>query len=501
MTSQGSPGQTERLGATETFSSGGNSDNDIVWLQDRSGTAGQIILPSEVDWSCDLYWASTGRRVALAKTPWPIARLLGIVRPDATAVSDMMHSPLLPSNPQASALFGVNRLSTHQRRLQRVSASDFRRLTLQQLLSELDERLRHAVQVRLPRDGPVAVLATGGLDSSLVAAITRENLGAPPILIAIRGGLSSPTECVLQEKLARALGSTLLVMDKVPAFTLLPLIRLNRDSDFPAGGVFSHVWDAALCLAREAGAEAVLTGEGGNELFSPGLAAAADYFRAGRVFAALTAVGRSRPSDGSSVTRSIRQGFRTGMFPDLREKGSNAYVAAWQGLYAADARQAYLRRRRQIRQLRQRGFPYAAIAAHVWLERTDLYAARSSFGHIPVSSPFAEDAALWSWMAAIPESLMAQTTVGQDKHLLRLIARRYLPPAITETRKVGVPNQIATILRTVDRDELHRIRAGADWLGLRLTSDYDVPKDLPADCGLAWTRMLAMSAWGLNALS
>jgi len=185
----------------------------------------------------------------------------------------------------------------------------------------------------------------------------------------------------------------------------------------------------------------------------------------------------------------------------LREKGSDAYVAGWQGLYSADARETHLRRRRQIRQLRKRGFSYTAIAAHVWLERTDLYAARSSFGGISVSSPLAEDAGLWSWMAAIPEPLMAHTVAGQDKQLLRLIARRYLPSAITETRKVGVPNQIATILRTVDRGELQMIRSGADWVGLSLTPDYDTPRDLPADCGLAWTRMLAISAWGLNAVS
>lgn len=412
----------------------------------------------------------------------------------------MVHSPLLPSDPQHSPLLGVNRLNAHQRRLDRVDASDFGRLTPEQILSELDSRLRNAVQSGLPQDGPVAVLATGGLDSSVVAAMAREILGVPPLLIAIRGGLSSPTECALQERLAQALGSTLLVMDDVPSFTLLPLVRLNRESDFPAGGVFTHVWDAALCLAREAGAAAVLTGEGGNELFSPGLAAAADHFRAGRVLAALTAAGRSRPSDGTSVSRSIRRGLHTGMFPDLREEGSSAHVARWQGAHAASARQAHLRRRRQIRRLRRRGLSNAAIAAHVWLERTDLYGARSSSGSIPVSSPLAEDDALWSLTAAMPEPLMASTAVGQDKHLLRLVARRYLPTAITETRKVGVPNQIAIILRTVDRDELHRIRAGADWLGLNLTSDYDSPADLPADCGLAWTRMLAMSAWGLNAL-
>jgi asparagine synthetase B (glutamine-hydrolysing) len=478
-----------------------SSDGGIVWLPENSEVAGQIALPSGIGRASDLYWANVGGRVALAKTPWPIARLSGTVRPDTTVVSDMVHSPLMPTNPCASPLLGINRLSTHERRLHQIEVSDSRDLTPERLLSELDERLRLAIQSRMPHDGPVAVLATGGLDSSLVAAIARDILGASPILIAIRGGLSSPTECDLQEKLARALSSKLIVLDEIPPFTLLPLIRLNHESDFPAGGVFTHVWDAALALAREAGAGVVLTGEGGNELFSPGLAAAADYFRAGRILAALTAAGRSRPSDGSSVAWSIRRGVRAGMFPDLREAGSSAYVAGWQGVYAASARRAYLRRRMQIRQLRRQGLSYAAIAAHVWLERTDLYAAQSSFVHINVSSPLAEDAALWSWMAAAPKPLLARTVVGQDKHLLRLIARRYLPPAITETRKVGVPNQIATILRTVGRDELHMIRAGADWLGLSLTSHYETPSELPADCGLAWTRMLAMSAWGMNALS
>jgi hypothetical protein len=189
------------------------------------------------------------------------------------------------------------------------------------------------------------------------------------------------------------------------------------------------------------------------------------------------------------------------MFPDLREEGSRGYVIRWQGRYAACAPQAHLRRREQIRQLRERRLSHAAIAAHLWLERTDLYAARSSRGEIIVKSPLAEDAQLWSYLASAPANLLANTATGQDKQLLRLIGRRYLPAAITETRKVGVANQIAILLRTVDRGELQQIRAGADWLGLSLDSAYERPADLPADCGLAWTRTLAMSAWGLNALS
>lgn len=437
----------------------------------------------------------------MASTPWPIARIAGVVRTDPVAMADMVHSPLLPSDPSASALMGVYRLSAHQRRLVRGIRRSESDLSRGQIMSELDQRLHDAVRLRLPRDGPVAVLATGGLDSSVVAVLAREILGTAPLLVAVRGGLSSPIECFLQEKLAQALGSRLLVMDELPAFTLHPLIQLNRESDFPAGGVFSHVWDAALRIAQEAGAKTILTGEGGNELFSPGLAAAADQFREGHFIGALTTVGRSRPSDGTPVVRSLMQGFGGWTFPDLREAGSGEYVAAWQGRYASCGAQVRRRRRAQIRQLRSRGFSHTAIAAHVWLERTDLYAARSSGNGIPVRSPLAEDEPLWSCLAGMPVRLLADTASWHDKHLLRLVARRYLPSAITETRKVGVPNQIATLMRTFNHDELPRIRAGADWLGLSLTRDYARPGDLPADCGLAWTRMLAMAAWGLNAHS
>ena len=219
------------------------------------------------------------------------------------------------------------------------------------------------------------------------------------------------------------------------------------------------------------------------------------------MIAALTTIGRSRPSDGTPVIRSLRQGFGNGVFPDLREAGSGAHVSAWQGRYASCGGQVRRRRRTQIRQLRNRGFSHTAIATHVWLERTDLYAARSSSDEIPVGSPLADDERLWSCVAGIPVRLRAETAADHDKHLLRLVARRYLPSEITETRKIGVPNQIATLMRTVSHDELARIRAGAEWLGLTLTQDYARPGDLPADCGLAWTRMLAMAAWGLNALA
>jgi asparagine synthetase B (glutamine-hydrolysing) len=85
----------------------------------------------------------------------------------------MAHSPLLPSDPNASSLLGVHRVSAHQRRLDLGSRNNRRDLSRGRLMTELDERLRDAVRSRLPRDGEVAVLATGGLDSSVVAAIAR----------------------------------------------------------------------------------------------------------------------------------------------------------------------------------------------------------------------------------------------------------------------------------------------------------------------------------------
>ena len=469
--------------------------DNVRWLPAGAPVPTQLVASP----GSDQYWARIGDRLVVADSPWPVARLIGCVRPNRSAFADMLHSPLLPSDSSVSALQGVSRFSQHEAQLaQHFEMSQ--QLTLGDLTYGLDKRLRAAVRSQLAPHAKVAVLVTGGLDSSVVAAITREVTETPPILIAVRGGLSSPVECSLQDIVARSIGSKLVVLDQIPPFRLDALVRLNRNADFPVGGVFSHVWDAALDLASAAGADVVLTGEGGNELFSPGAAAAADQVRLGRIVPTLSAIGRSRPSDGTSVSRSMIRSLRGDLMDESQQRTLPSAVAQWLGGYAQCTSEVSRRRRRQIRQLRRRGLSYTAIAAHVWLERIDLYAARSSRDVIPVHSPLADDARVWSYLARAPVRLLGDLIPGnQDKYLLRLVGRRYLPATITETRKVGLPNQIATILRTADRDEVHSLRSGAEWAGLRLDGAYDRPSDLPAECGLVWTRTLAMSAWGLNA--
>ncbi|MFF2205807.1 asparagine synthase-related protein [Streptomyces sp. NPDC058145] len=367
----------------------------------------------------------------------------------------------------------------------------------------LDQHVREAVRAAVRGATRVGVLATGGLDSSVVAAVAAEVTGRPPLLVSIRGGLCGDLESDLQNDLASELDGDHLILDDIPPFTLDPLFRLNRGCDLPRGGVFSHVWDQACALAADAGADVLLTGEGGDELFGAGPALAAGLLAGGRLFAAAAVLGRGRRSDDAGyVSGLVRQLSSRAFLPALTQPTGAEMALRWRGTYAADAPAATVRRTAQLARLRGAGGLSAAAAVRaVWLERPDLHAAADSEARISCRWPLAESQALADCVDAIPPSSFAPVRVGcQDKHLLRLVARRRLPARITEQRKVGVVNQISVLLRGIERlPHRDRLTAAAAWLGVTLDDAFWRPSVLPAELGLDWTRLLALCAWADNA--
>ncbi|MGW2935621.1 asparagine synthase-related protein [Streptomyces sp. NPDC001156] len=367
----------------------------------------------------------------------------------------------------------------------------------------LEGHLRAAVISAIAGADRVGVLATGGVDSSVVAAVVGEVTGIPPLLVSVRGGLSSNREVALQNTLARALGCTLLTCDGIPTFSLDALLRLNEGSDFPKGGVFTHVWDQACERALAAGADVLLTGEGGDELFSPGPALFADLMAAGHPLQAAATLGRYRRSDGSGYLKGMLRQATQGFLPTLIQPVGQDIARQWRGAYADDSRGASARRRAQISRLRKCGHSRTSAATTIWLERVDLHAAQDSMGRITCRSPLAESRALLECVNAMPAGFRNPMRTGcQEKFLLRLVGRRRLPAEITEQRKVGVVNQISVLLRHIARfPESDRIGTAAEWLGVTLNDAFWRPTSLPAELGLDWTRLLALCTWASNAIS
>ncbi len=127
--------------------------------------------------------------------------------------------------------------------------------------------LRAAVRARIPRDQPVGVYLSGGLDSSAVTALVRENVSAPFPAYLADFDLKTYTERKHASLVAERLGIPLNVVEMTPRRIGENFIRLIWHGEAPLVIVESA---SLLALAREASRDVrvVLNGEGGDELLA-----------------------------------------------------------------------------------------------------------------------------------------------------------------------------------------------------------------------------------------
>lgn len=140
--------------------------------------------------------------------------------------------------------------------------------------ARLDAALERAVTAMLMSDRPLATLTSGGVDSSVVAAVAT---GSDPDHALYTAAVSGPhNEIDAATALGRALGRPVRAVPFTPEMVLDDWARCTWHHEAP---IVTHL--NALPLARVAGAvhddgtKAVLTGEGADELFAgyPAMAA------------------------------------------------------------------------------------------------------------------------------------------------------------------------------------------------------------------------------------
>lgn len=139
--------------------------------------------------------------------------------------------------------------------------------SIPELVEELDELLSDAVRIRLRADVPVGAYLSGGLDSSLLAAMMRKECAAPLRTFSISFGDKAHDESAYQDKMKASLGvdhSRLLCADRAIAenfieslwYTESPILRT---APIPMGMLSG--------LVRNSGYKVVMTGEGADEVF------------------------------------------------------------------------------------------------------------------------------------------------------------------------------------------------------------------------------------------
>ena len=130
----------------------------------------------------------------------------------------------------------------------------------------LEKTLRESVRLRLISDVPVGVTLSGGVDSSLVAALAAERMPLQTFTVAFSGE-DEVNEAVHARRVADYLGAEHheVWLQAEDVASALPEIEPHIDEPHP-----NLIWLATwfVCrLAREHGVTVLLTGDGGDELF------------------------------------------------------------------------------------------------------------------------------------------------------------------------------------------------------------------------------------------
>ena len=312
--------------------------------------------------------------------------------------------------------------------------------TTEQLTDELDQRLNEAVQSHLVADVEVGAFLSGGLDSSLVAAIAARKLSRPIRAFTIGFGGGGD-----EREFARAASASFPCIHKLemaePELTnQLPGFLWHLEHPLFDNSVLPTFLVSALA-AREC--KVVLSGDGGDEAFAG--------YSWTRAAASIPGLGlRGLPQSWKWMYRKGIPGLVQRGLYDLSHGRAQRYLRrmlvssglrTWllkpefsKPMEGYDPAGCFLKRMEAfaVRDQRER-LPLADLA---YLSDDILFKVdRMSMAHsLEVRVPLL-DHQLLEWALALPWEMRMR--LGQGKILLREVAKRYLPDLVTRPRKQG----------------------------------------------------------------
>jgi asparagine synthase (glutamine-hydrolysing) len=158
---------------------------------------------------------------------------------------------------QENAISHVSRISRYAG-----NATDANR-TPSEGINFLDQALTDSVKAHYVADVPVAILLSGGNDSSLIAALSNK-LGKKPT--AYHVAIAGSTDTAYAEAVAKHLGTTLVIEGLTEGALHEQYEKIWNILDEPTGDI--SIIPTSLVFERIKGHEkVVLSGEGGDELF------------------------------------------------------------------------------------------------------------------------------------------------------------------------------------------------------------------------------------------
>ena len=213
-----------------------------------------------------LYLADLPDGLAFSSELAPLLALGASQEPDAEAIADYLALGYVPG--ERTGLAGVRKLGpalllVHEDG--RTREEVWWRPELVAQSHKLEETLAEAVRLHLRSDVPLAVLLSGGLDSSLIASIAAAELEAPLRTFTVGFAESDYDEREPARFVAQAIGSRHQEL----------LVETNVAEDLPeiAASLEQPLADPAaiplwyLCRAVAAEVKVALAGDGGDEVF------------------------------------------------------------------------------------------------------------------------------------------------------------------------------------------------------------------------------------------
>jgi asparagine synthase (glutamine-hydrolysing) len=307
------------------------------------------------------------------------------------------------------------------------------RMPEREVVARFDSLMERSVVLHLASDAPVAAMASGGLDSSLVAHLTRRHL---PQIVAYHANVLGPlSEYDWARRLAEYSQLPLRAAPLDANGFVTSLAEVTYANECPLNLHPNTVPFFLVCkLAADDGVKVLLTGEGADELFAgyPAFAAnarrrrfehwrdrvarVASWVGLGRVGRALT---RYTTSDDQDGIRSRRSGLLTlGRSTRISQEGLQAY-----GFIPDRVEREF--------QVDLYSYLHAYLQSILWRnDRMGMAVGLES------RVPFLENELI---RHAVNLPMRYKLRRGENKWVLREVAARHLPSALSRRPKYGFP--------------------------------------------------------------
>jgi asparagine synthase (glutamine-hydrolysing) len=416
-----------------------------------------------------LYWSAAGGTLGFASELRALARAPGFRREiDIEAVEAFLAFNSIPSpltiyrdarKLSAGHLLvwegGDVRVERYARPAP-AAAAELREGSEEELAGELRERLRDSVRAHLVADVPVGVMLSGGIDSSLLAALASSESSERVSTFSIGFEERSFDELDLAREVASRYGTDHHELVLRPdAAELLPAVVGAFDEPFADSSALPTYLVSKLASEH---VKVALSGEGGDELFGGYFTYVADLLapRVGRLATALRPAIERLPSSSRRVSfdYKAKRFARGAALPPLERHH------AWKEIFSPDARAELLGARRDgvrdpldVYRSRYAETEGAEPLARLQDVDTGIYLVddlltktdRASMAHslearVPFLDPIVAELAL-----ALPTRLKVRGL--EKKRLLRRAAEPLVPRSVVRGRKRGFSIPAAAWLR------------------------------------------------------